>query len=85
MSINMLIAAKTFAPHNISLHIEVQIFNTRVHQVLIDIGVGLIIVSFHVVQQLGMFEFSIDPKHKITIKANDEVEWSSKGLIVLPI
>ena len=32
-----------------------------------------------------MLEFAIDPRHKITIKAYDEVERSSKGLIVLPI
>ena len=32
-----------------------------------------------------MSEFAIDPKCKITIKAYDEVERPSKGLIVLPI
>ena len=32
-----------------------------------------------------MSKFSIDPRRKITIKAYDEVEWPSKGLIVLPI
>ena len=54
-------------PHNLTLHIEVKIFHTQVYPVLIDNGAGLNIVSFHVVQQLGMFEFSIDPKCKITI------------------
>ena len=32
-----------------------------------------------------MLEFSIVPRCKITIKAYDEVERPSKGLIVLPI
>ena len=32
-----------------------------------------------------MSNFSIDPIQKITIKEYDEVEWSSKGLILLPI
>ena len=32
-----------------------------------------------------MPELSIDPRGRITIKAYEEVEWSSKGLIVLPI
>ena len=72
-------------PHNLALHVKVQIFHTHVHWVLIDNGVGLNIISFNVIQQLGMLEFSIDPKRKITIKAYDEVERPSKGLIVLPI
>ena len=61
-------------PHNLALHVEVQIFCTRIHRVLIDNGAGLNIISFNVIQQLGMSEFSIDPKCKITIKAYDEVE-----------
>ena len=72
-------------PHNLALHIEVQIFRTHFQQVLIDNGAGLSIISFHVIQQVGMLEFAIDPRCKITIKAYDEVERSSKGLIVLPI
>ena len=65
--------------------IKDQIFCTRVYQFLIDNSVGLNIISFHVVQQLCISKFSIDPKCKTTIKAYDEVEQSSKGLIVLPI
>lgn len=72
-------------PHNLSLHVEVQIFYTHVRRVLIDNGAGLNIISFNVIQQLGMSEFGIDPKCKITIKAYDDVERPSKGLIVLPI
>ena len=71
--------------HNLTLHIEVQIFHTHVRRVLIDNGARLNIISFHVIQQLGMSKFSIDPRHKITIKAYDKFERSSKGLIVLPI
>lgn len=72
-------------PHNLSLHLEVQIFRTCVHWVLIDNDVRLNIISFNVIQQLGMSKLSIDPRQKITIKAYDEVEHPSKGLIVLPI
>ena len=72
-------------PHNLALHVKVQIFRTLVHRVLIDNGVGLNIISFNVIQQLGMPKFSIEPKCKITIKAYDEVERPSKGLIMLPI
>ena len=36
-------------PHNLALHIKFQIYNTRVHRILIDNDVGLNIVSFHVV------------------------------------
>ena len=37
-------------PHNLSLHVEVQIFHTRVRRVLIDNGAGLNIISFNVIQ-----------------------------------
>ena len=72
-------------PHNLPLHIKVQVYHTRVCRVLIDNRVGLNVVLFHVVQQLGMSKFSINPRCKFTIKAYSEVEKSSKGLIVLPI
>lgn len=52
---------------------------------LIDNGVGLNICSFNVIKQLGLSEFTIDSRKKITIKAYDEVVRSSKGLFVLPI
>lgn len=72
-------------PHNLTLHIEVQIDCTRVRRVLIDNGVGLNICSLNNVKTLGILEFSINLRHKITIKYYDEVERLSKGLIVLPI
>ena len=62
-------------PTKLSLYVEV----------LIENGAALNIISINMIQQLGMSEFSIDPRRKITIKAYDEVEQPSKGLIVLPI
>ena len=61
-------------PHNQPLHIEVMIHQKRVRRVLIDNGAGLNIVSIVLLRQLHYFEDSIDPRHKITIKAYDEVE-----------
>lgn len=49
-------------PHNLALHIEVLVYHTRVRRVLIDNGAGLNIVSFHVVQQLGLSEMAVDPR-----------------------
>ena len=37
-------------PHNLALQVEVQIFCTRVRQVLIDNGARLNIISFNVIQ-----------------------------------
>ena len=37
-------------PHNLALHVEVQIFHTRIRRVLIDNGAGLNIISFNVIQ-----------------------------------
>ena len=37
-------------PHNLTLHVKVQIFRTRVRLVLIDNGAGLNIISFNVIQ-----------------------------------
>ena len=71
--------------HNLALYIKVQIYHTWVHRVLIENCAELNIVSFHVVQQPRLSEFTIDPRHKIAIKAYDEVESSFKGLIFLPI
>lgn len=56
-------------PHNLALHIEVQIFHTWVHRVLIENGARKNIISFNIIQQLGMPEFTIDLRQKITIKA----------------
>jgi hypothetical protein len=72
-------------PHNQPLHLEVMINQTRVHRVLIDNGAGLNIVSTALLRQLDYSKDSIDPQRKITIKAYDEVERKSLGLVVLPI
>ena len=66
--------------HNLALHIEVMIHRTHVRRVLIDGGVGLNICSLSLLKTLGYFEHVIDSKRKITIKAYDEAERSSKGL-----
>ena len=52
---------------------------------LIDNGVGLNICSATFLKKLGYDEHSIDPYHKIAIKADDEVEHKSLGLLVLPL
>ena len=72
-------------PHNISLHIEVMIYITHVKCISIDGGVGLNICSLSLLQTLGYSEQVIDTRRKITIKAYDEVERSSKGLAIIPI
>lgn len=72
-------------PHNQLLHIEVIIHQKFIRHVLIDYGVGLNIYFANFLTQLGYDEESIDPRRKITIKAYDEVEQKSKGLVVLPI
>ena len=72
-------------PHNQPLHIEVMIHQKRVRRVLIDNGAGLNIVSAALLRQLDYLEDSIDPHQKITIKAYDEVEQKSLGLMVLPL
>ena len=72
-------------PYNQTLHIEVLIQNRRVKRVLIDGGASLNICSYSLITQLGFSEMAIDPRKKITIKAYDEQERSSKGTIVLPI
>lgn len=72
-------------PHNLSLHIEVMIHKTCGRCVFIDGGAGLNIYSLSLLKTLGYFEEVINTKKKITIKPYDEVERSSKGLVVLPI
>lgn len=44
-----------------------------------------IMIQIWNIWQLGISKFVINPGWKITIKAYDEFEWSSKGLIMLPI
>ena len=71
--------------HNQPLHIEVMIHQKHIRQVLIDNGAGLNIVSTAFLRQLDYNAESIDPRRRITIKAYDEVEQKSLGLVVLPL
>ena len=56
---------------------------THVRHVLIDGGVGLNIYSLSLLNMLGYFEKIIVTKRKNIIKAYDEVERSSNGLVIL--
>ena len=71
--------------HNQPLHIEVMIHQKCVRRVLIDNGAGLNIISTIFLRKLDYFEESIDPCSRITIKAYNEVEPKSLGLVVLPL
>lgn len=72
-------------PHNSLLYLEVMIHRHKVGCVLIDGGAGLNIYTLKLIHALGLSENSIDPRRKITIKAYDDEERTSKGLIMLPI
>ena len=48
-------------------------------------GDGLNIFYLSLLKMLGYSEQAIDTRRKITIKAYDEAERSSNGLVVLPI
>lgn len=50
-----------------------------------DGGAGLNICSLSLVRALGYSEDAVDPCKNITIKAYDEEERSSKGIVILPI
>ena len=72
-------------PHNSLLYLEVMIHRHKVRRVLIDGGASLNICTLKLIHALGLSENSIDPRRKITIKAYDDEERTSKGLIMLPI
>lgn len=72
-------------PHNVTLHIEAFFHNVRIRRVLIVGGAGLNICTLKLIIELGFSEHAVDPRKKITIKAYDEEECSSKGSITLPI
>ena len=61
------------------------IHNVKVRCVLIDGGAGLNICTLKVVKGLGYSEEDVDSSHKINIKAYDDGENFSKGVIILPI
>ena len=71
--------------HNDPLHLEVFVHNVKVRRVLIDGGVGLNIYTLKVVKGLGYSKNDVDPSRRITIKAYDDGEHFSTGVIILPI
>ena len=72
-------------PQNSPLHIEVFIHKNRVKRELIDGRAGLNICTLKLVKALRYTEDVVDPRKKITIKADDDEERSSKGMVILPI
>jgi len=72
-------------PHNTPLHIVAFIHKHRIKRVLIDGGASLNICTLKLVLALGFSEQAVDPRRKITIKAYDEEERTTKGTVVLPI
>ena len=69
--------------HNDPLHLLVQIHKSTVRRVLVDGGAGLNICTLKLIKQLGYSESSIDVTQRINIRAYDEKERSSKGIIIL--
>ena len=61
------------------------IHKTHVQHMLMDGGAGINIYSLSLLKMLGYSEQVIDTRRKITIKAYDEAERISKGLVILPI
>jgi len=72
-------------PHNASLHIEAFIHKHKIKRALIDGGAGLNICTLKLILTLGFSKKAIDPKRKITIKAYDEEERMSNGVVTLSI
>ena len=68
---------------NDPLHLKVFIHNAKVKHVLVDGGAGLKIFTLKVVKGLGYSIEDVDYSHKITIKAYDDGEHFSKGVIIL--
>ena len=66
-------------PQNFSLHVEVFIHRNRVKRALVDSGAGLNTCTLNLVKSLGYIEGDVDPRKKITIKAYDNKERSSKA------
>ena len=71
--------------HNDPLHLEVFICNAKVRRVLIDGGVGLNICALKFVKGEGYSEEDVDLSRRIIIKAYDDGECFSKGVIILPV
>lgn len=67
------------------MQIEVLIHRMLVKHVLIDGGDRLNICSMNLVRALGYSKDAVDPQKKTKIKAHNEEENSSKGMVILPI
>ena len=52
---------------------------------MVDGEAGLNICTFNLVKALGYTKDVVDPRKKITIKAYDDEERSSKGMVIIPI
>ncbi|GLJ04701.1 hypothetical protein SUGI_0001540 [Cryptomeria japonica] len=72
-------------PHNAPLHIEAFLHKHRIKRVLIDGGAGLNICTLSIIKQLGYSDKAMNSTNKITIKAYDDEECSSKGTVTLPL
>ena len=84
----------TFSPHDVPqdrpkhndpLYLEVFIHNAKFRHILIDGGAGLNICTLKVVKNLGYTDEDLDSSRIITIKAYDDGECFSKGVIILPV
>ncbi|GLJ33105.1 hypothetical protein SUGI_0666270 [Cryptomeria japonica] len=77
--------ASVSQPHNAPLHVEAFIHKHRIKRVLIDGGAGLNICTLSTIKQLGYSDKAVNSTNKITIKAYDDEERSSKGTVTLPL
>lgn len=69
--------------HNDPLQLEAFIDRKKVRRVLIDGGAGLNICTLHLIKALGYSEYYIDSTKRINIKAYDDEECPSKGMVTL--
>jgi len=68
-----------------ALHTEVFIDKQCIKRILVDGRASLNICSLKLIKQLGYFEDHIDTTKRITIKAYDDGEQDSEGIITLSI
>ena len=71
--------------HNDPLHLEVFIHRAKVRCVLIDGGEGLNICTLNIDKGFSCSEEDVDPSQRIKIKAYDDGDHFSKGIIILLI
>ena len=72
-------------PQKSPLHIKVFIHRNRLKRALVDGGESLNIFTLNLVKAVGYTKDVVNPRKKINIKANDDEERSSKGMVILPI